>query len=86
MRKRAAIRKHRGYVLFLSVVALLAFLVIAVFSLQFATHNVRMSGREVSLMRAYNVAEANADYAEAWLRAQTTLPVLHDYPSPDYAR
>jgi len=80
LRRHLPRRRQRGYTLMMSIIVLLAFLVIGVSCLNLATNSMQAMGRQADSMRALNIAEAYADYAEAWVRKQPTLPLLTDYP------
>ena len=71
---------RRGFTFIMAVVMLLAFLVIGASCLQLANANMVMAQKQYASMRAFNVAEAYADYTEAWMRQQTSMPTLAAYP------
>jgi hypothetical protein len=67
-------RSQDGSVFILSMCALLVLLILGVLSIQAAIQSLNRAAHEKESAVAFNLAEAAADSAEAWLRKQTTPP------------
>jgi len=67
-------RDEGGYVFTLAIVALVVLLALGAVSLQLAMQSSHRAAMERDTAVAFNLAEAGADAAEAWLRSQTTPP------------
>lgn len=71
---RRCVSSRQGSIFVFSMITLVVLLVLGVLSIQLAMQSVNRASREHRIAVAFNLAEAAADSAEAWLRAQGSPP------------